>query len=56
MNRKKEIQPWRYAGISLAYFCLLLPKLRLFSGADGALGIVLATVIQGVLHRVRQRI
>ena len=56
MNRKKEIQPWRYAGISLAFFCLLLPKLRLFSGADGALGIVLATVILCVLHRVCQRI
>lgn len=55
MNRKKEIQPWRYAGISLAFFNLLLPKMRLFSGADGALGIALATVILCVLHRIRQR-
>lgn len=56
MNRQKEIQPWRYAGISLAFFCLLLPKMRLFSGAGGALGIALATVVLCVLHRVRQKL
>lgn len=56
MNRQKEIQPWRYAGISLAFFCLLLPKMRLFSDASGALGIALTTVVLCVLHRVRQKI
>ena len=56
MNRQKEIQPWRYAGISLAFFSLILPKIRLFSGADGALGIALGTVILCVLHRIRQKL
>lgn len=52
MNRKKEIQPWRYFSISMAFFCLILPKTGLFSGADGAVGILLATVVLCVLHRI----
>lgn len=56
MNRKKEIQPWRYAAVSLAFFCLLLPKIQLFSGADGAVGILLATALLCIFHRIIQNI
>lgn len=56
MNRKKEIQPWRYAAVSLAFFCLLLPKMPLFSGANGAVGILLATAVLCIFHRMIQNI
>lgn len=56
MNRKKEIQPWRYFGVSTAFFCLILPKTALFSGVDGALGILLATMVMCVLHRMGCRL
>lgn len=52
MNRKKEIQPWRYFAVTTSFFCLILPKMSLFSGGNGAVGILLATALLCVFHRI----
>lgn len=51
MNTRKEVQPWRYFGITAAVFSLWLPKLKVFGSSEGMAGIVLGTVFLNIVHR-----
>lgn len=51
LQRRKHVQPWRYFAVTGAVFSLFLPKSRLFTGYNGAVGILLGTAALCVLHR-----
>ncbi len=51
-QKRKQVQPWRYFTVAAAIFSLFLPKSRLFTGYNGAVGILLGTAVLCVLHRI----
>lgn len=55
MNTRKELQPWRFFGITAAVFSLWLSKLAWFCSWEGVFGILLGTAVLCILHRAGLR-